>query len=96
MTVDVEDYFQVQAFADSLRMLIGYGPGSTTRSVYFANGTGNPAVQIFIDYGLIGVLTFFGFLITSIWSPKYAAVAILLVLIFELGGGYLLFGLNIL
>ena len=82
---------QVQAFADSMRMLVGYGPGSTTRSVYFTNGTGNPAVQLFIDYGSVGMALFFLFLITTIWSRTYAAVAVLLVLIFELGGGYLLF-----
>ncbi len=82
---------QVQAFADSMRMLIGYGPGSTTRSVYFTNGTGNPAVQLFVDYGLVGLFLFFIYMISSIWSKKYAAVAVLLLLEFELGGGYLLF-----
>jgi hypothetical protein len=83
---------QVQQFAEGSRMLVGYGAGSTMRSVYFTAGSGNPAAQLFIDYGFIGMLLFIGFLLASVWKFRNLAVSILLILMFELGGGYLLFG----
>ncbi|MBV9508825.1 MAG: hypothetical protein JO303_00920 [Caulobacteraceae bacterium] len=82
---------QVQAFSADWRALIGYGPGATTRSIYFANGTGNPAVQIFIDYGFLGLISFAVFLTAAVWRKGYIAVSLLLLVTFELGGGYLLF-----
>src|ERR1700761_3585596 len=71
--------------------MLGYGPGATMRSIYWTAGSGNPALQLFIDYGLVGLGLFLVFLIATLWRKGNGSMMILLLMIFQLGGGYLLF-----
>ena len=87
----VSPFIQLGQFVDGARMLLGYGPGSTMRSIYFENGTGNSAVQICVDYGVVGLVLFLIFLFGVLTNRRYIAVTVLLVLIFELGGAYFSF-----
>lgn len=82
---------EFQAFAGETRNLIGYGPGATIRSRYWTAGSGNPALQLFVDYGIGGLALFYTFLIATLWRTRYAAMSIMLLINFQLGGGYLLF-----
>ncbi len=82
---------ELHAFAGETRSLLGYGPGATTRSEYYVPGSGNAALQLFVDYGLVGLSLFFLFFCKAVWRPKFSALSIFFIINFQLGGGYLLF-----
>ena len=46
------------------------------RSRYWVANSGNAALQLFMDYGLIGLLLFYTFLVTILWRTRYAALSI--------------------
>lgn len=78
-------------YTDKARSLIGFGPGAMERSGFYFSGSGNPALKLFIDYGIIGMGLFAAFLIRSCWRRDIAIVAIFCLVNFQLGGGNLLF-----
>jgi hypothetical protein len=78
-------------YTGKLRSLIGFGPGAMERSPSFFSGSGNPALKLFIDYGIIGLILFVAFLLVSCWRRDIAVIAIFSLVNFQLGGGNLLF-----
>lgn len=78
-------------YTDKARSLIGFGPGAMERSGFYFTGSGNPALKLFIDYGIIGMGLFAAFLIRSCWRRDIAIVPIFCLVNFQLGGGNLLF-----
>ena len=82
---------EVQTYLKEARSFLGYGSGATARSIFYASGSGNPALQLFVDYGIVGLALFAIFFIQALWQRSYAALSLLLIVNFEVGGGYLLF-----
>jgi hypothetical protein len=78
-------------YTDKTRSLIGFGPGAMERSGFFFTGSGNPALKLFIDYGIIGLIAFASFLIRSCWRRDIAIISIFCLVNFQMGGGNLLF-----
>lgn len=78
-------------FVDKTRSLIGFGPGAMERSPAYVPGSGNPALKLFIDYGIIGLILFAAFLLKSVWRRDIAIISIFCLVNFQLGGGNLLF-----
>jgi hypothetical protein len=88
----VAQFSTVQAFLHEARSLIGYGPGAFERSHYYVEGSGSPAVKLFVDYGVFGLTLFAVFLpYTMLRSSRHLILPILLLVDFQLGGGHLLF-----
>jgi hypothetical protein len=80
----------LRPFIQEARILIGYGPGATERSLSFNLGSASPALKLVIDYGLIGVGAF-AVLAGAMARRATPILAILCLVMFQLGGGYLLF-----
>jgi multidrug transporter EmrE-like cation transporter len=87
----VAQFTALKAFAPEARALVGYGPGATERSIYWVNGSGNPGMKLFIDYGIIGLTLFATFLASTFSRARHVILPILCLSIFQLGGGALLF-----
>lgn len=87
----VAQFSIIRRFVEEARCLIGYGPGAFERSVYYIEGTGNPAVKLFVDYGLIGLILFATYLPYVVVRSINLIIPILLLVNFQLGGGHLLF-----
>lgn len=73
------------------RTLIGFGPGALDRAAFYSAGGGNAALKLFVDYGLLGLLTFAAFFIHALWRSPIAIVTLFVLVNFQLGGGNLLF-----
>jgi hypothetical protein len=73
------------------RVLIGLGPGALERAAFYTMGGGNPALKLFVEYGLFGLAAFAVFFIASLWRRPIAIVSLFLLVNFQLGGGNLLF-----
>lgn len=73
------------------RTLIGYGPGALERASFYVPGSGSALVKLFIDYGLLGLVTFATFLLAAIWRRDIAIICLYGVVNFQFGGGFLLF-----
>lgn len=86
----VAPFSELKTFAGETRLLLGYGPGATARAVSFTSGSGNAALQLIIDYGLVGAGLFCGFLVAAVWRTRHAALSIFLLVNYQFGGGYLL------
>ena len=82
---------EVNAYLHEARSLLGYGSGATSRSIFYTKGSGNPALQLFVDYGIVGLILFAAFLSQALWRRQNLALSVLLLVNFEIGGGYLLF-----
>jgi hypothetical protein len=87
----VSQFSAIEAIWGETRTLIGYGPGALERSVFYPQGSGNPAFKLFIDYGFLGVITFTAFFIATLWRGWLALITLFLLVNFQLGGGNLLF-----
>jgi hypothetical protein len=73
------------------RSVIGFGPGATTRSPFYVEGSGSSQMQLLIDYGIFGLVSFFTFFGISVWRRNMLALSVLSFTIYVVGGGYLLF-----
>jgi hypothetical protein len=73
------------------RTLVGFGPGALDRAEFYTTGGGNPALKLFVDYGLIGLVAFIAFFIHAIWRRDIAIVSLFVLVNFQLGGGNLMF-----
>ncbi len=81
----------IARYGGEARALIGWGPGAMERAEGFLRGSGNPSLKLFIDYGLIGLMMFWTFLVSAMWRRDIVLVPIMLLVQFQLGGGSLLF-----
>lgn len=81
----------IKAYLGETRTIIGYGPGGMERSAHYIPGSGNPALKLFIDYGILGMIAFFAFFIHSIWRKDAKILSLYFLVNFQLGGGSLLF-----
>jgi O-antigen ligase len=77
-------------FSSSSRMLIGHGPGAFQRSPPYVPGSGNPAIKLFADYGLIGLLLFILLIVRSFWNAAYPILSLFFLALYQLGGGNIL------
>jgi hypothetical protein len=73
------------------RTLVGFGPGALDRAEFYTTGGGNPALKLFVDYGLIGLVAFAGFFVHALWRRDLAIVSLFVLVNFQLGGGNLMF-----
>ncbi len=80
----------LRPFIQEARVLFGYGPGATERSLSFNLGSASPALKLVIDYGLVGVVAF-SVMAAAMVRRATPILAILCLVMFQLGGGYLLF-----
>jgi hypothetical protein len=87
----VGQFDQIGVYIQEARSWIGYGPGATERSIYYLLGSGNPALKLFVDYGLLGLFAFYGFLGWCLTRARPLMLPILCLVMFQLGGGKLLF-----
>jgi hypothetical protein len=71
------------------RVLIGSGPGALERSPAYYGGSGNPVLKIVSDYGFIGLIVFFFYLIVSTFSNRNSLLALAMLVCYQLGGGNL-------
>ena len=71
------------------RVLIGSGPGGLERSPSYFGGSGNPALKLVADYGIIGFLVFIFFLVISTFRAQNAIIAVAMLTCYQLGGGNL-------
>lgn len=78
-------------YTGKIRSLIGFGPGAMERSEYFFKGSANPALKLFIDYGILGLAIFASFLGAATWRRDLSVVSIFSLVNFQLGGGNLVF-----
>ena len=80
----------IRPFIQETRALIGYGPGATERSLSFNLGSASPLLKLLIDYGVAGLIAFAA-LASVVARAGRPIVVILCFVMFQLGGGYLLF-----
>jgi hypothetical protein len=73
------------------RTLVGFGPGALDRAEFYTTGGGNPALKLFVDYGLIGLFAFACFFVHALWRRDIAIVSLFVLVNFQLGGGNLMF-----
>jgi hypothetical protein len=73
------------------RTLVGFGPGALDRAEFYTTGGGNPALKLFVDYGLIGLVAFACFFVNALWRRDIAIISIFVLVNFQLGGGNLMF-----
>jgi hypothetical protein len=73
------------------RTLVGFGPGALDRAEFYTTGGGNPALKLFVDYGLIGLVTFACFFVHVLWRRDIAIISLFILVNFQLGGGNLMF-----
>ncbi|MHB8286339.1 MAG: O-antigen ligase family protein [Caulobacteraceae bacterium] len=74
------------------RIVIGFGPGAAEGYVNaVAAGAMSPLLKLLFDYGLIGVIAFSGFIFKALWRPDQKMLSIICLVIFQVGGGYLVF-----
>lgn len=73
------------------RTLIGYGPGAMERASFFIAGSGSALTKLFIDYGILGLISFVTFLVAAVWRRDIAIICVYGLVNFQLGGGFLLF-----
>lgn len=73
------------------RTLIGFGPGALDRAAFYSAGGGNAALKLFVDYGVLGLVTFFAFFAYTLWRRDLTIVTLFMLVNFQLGGGNLLF-----
>lgn len=81
----------VGAISNETRTLIGFGPGALERATFFAEGGTSAALKLYVDYGILGLISFSAFLVGALWRREIAFVSIFVLVNFQLGGGYLLF-----
>ena len=87
----VQPIYVIGNIIGETRSLLGYGPGATTRAPFFDEGNANSIMQVFIDYGMTGAILFYIFQMRALWNKQYAGLSIMLLITFQVGGGYLLF-----
>jgi O-antigen ligase len=71
------------------RVLIGSGPGGLERSPAYFGGSGNPALKLVADYGIIGLVIFLFYLLLSIFRKDNSMLALTMLVCYQLGGGNL-------
>jgi hypothetical protein len=71
------------------RVLIGSGPGGLERSPAYFGGSGNPALKLVADYGIIGLVIFLFYLFLSIFRKDNSMLALTMLVCYQLGGGNL-------
>jgi len=81
----------IAAMWGETRSLIGLGPGAMERASFYMPGGGNPALKLFVDYGLLGLASFLAFFVATLWRREIAVVSLFVFVNFQLGGGNLLF-----
>jgi hypothetical protein len=57
----------------------------------FVQGSGNPFLILFVDYGVVGTILFLAFLLPAVWSRRWPAISLMLIVNFQFGGGNLVF-----
>jgi hypothetical protein len=77
-------------FSDGWRSLIGSGPGAYERFPGHVPGSGSAAIKVFAEYGLVGLLTFSFFIVFSVWNRQYALISLMMLVVYQFGGGNLL------
>ena len=77
-------------FSQGWRSLLGTGPGAYERSPVYVVGSASAAVKIFAEYGLLGLTTFGTYLIVSMWNHRYALLSVMMLVVYQFGGGNLL------
>jgi hypothetical protein len=71
------------------RVFIGSGPGGLERSPAYFGGSGNPTLKLVADYGIIGTVIFFAYLLLSIFRKSNSMLALTMLACYQLGGGNL-------
>lgn len=71
------------------RLLLGFGPGAADGFVQL--GSMSAVLKLLFDYGLIGLTAFLAFLLSVFWRKDAPPLTISALLLYQLGGGYLLF-----
>ncbi len=87
----VTQFDMIGAVWGETRTLFGFGPGALERATFYVSGGGNPSLKLFIEYGVIGLVTFWTFFVTALWR-RHAGIVVCFALVnFQFGGGTLLF-----
>jgi hypothetical protein len=81
----------VSQIAGDTRSLVGLGPGAMDRATFLVEGTGTPAMKLFIDSGWLGLTLFVLFIIGATMKRGMGIIPILMLVEFQFGGGNLLF-----
>lgn len=87
----VTQFDMIDAVWGETRTLFGFGPGSLERATFYVPGGGNPSLKLFVEYGVIGLATFWTFFATALWRRDAGIVVCFALVNFQLGGGNLLF-----
>jgi len=87
----IAQFGAIGAVASETRSIIGFGPGATDRASFYTPGSGNAAMKLYIDYGVIGLIAFSAFLVAAVKGHGRALLAILSLVTYQFGGGNLLF-----
>ena len=76
-------------FSDDWRFFVGYGPGSYFQlSAALTNSAAtNPALKFALEYGVPTVMLIFTYVIRATWLPNAGFVSILVLCVYQLGGG---------
>ena len=84
-------FLTLNEIVDRPRSLIGWGPGSTERASFVFPGSSSPLLKIMVDYGIAGAIFFFAFFFRASWRRDLSILPILLLSIYQFGGGNFLF-----
>jgi len=87
----VSQFDILRTIQDETRTLIGYGPGALERATFYAKGGGSAALKLYVDYGIVGLLSFTAFISAALWRREIALVSLYVLINFQFGGGYLVF-----
>lgn len=87
----VTQFDMIGAVWGETRTLFGFGPGSLERATFYVPGGGNPSLKLFIEYGVLGLVTFWTFFTTALWRRDAGIVVCFALVNFQFGGGTLLF-----
>ena len=79
----------LQTVVGDSRLFLGFGPGA--QEAFAGISTSSAALKLIFDYGAVGLVAFCQFFIVRVWRSDVPILSVSCLLLYQLGGGYLLF-----
>ncbi len=81
----------IQTIADNARIVVGFGPGAADGYAKGIAGSMSPALKLFFDYGVVGLLLFLAYFVKMLWRNDARPLSLVCLVLFQVSGGTLVF-----
>ena len=81
----------MHTIANNARIVVGFGPGAADGYTKGIAGSMSPALKLFFDYGVIGLLLFVAYLVKLLWRNDARPLSFVCLVLFQVSGGTLVF-----